>query len=126
MRNNLAYNAYSQNNIAIESPIKLIEMMYEGILKFSSLAVRSIELENVEKKVYYINKTVAIFTELTNTLDYERGKETAHYLAGLYEHQIKLLSLANLENDKEYISTVINVGKTLLQTWREEHSELMD
>ncbi len=34
MQNNLAYNAYSQNQAGIESPQKLIEMLYEGILRF--------------------------------------------------------------------------------------------
>lgn len=34
MQNSLAYNAYSQNQVGIESPQKLIEMLYEGILRF--------------------------------------------------------------------------------------------
>ena len=127
MNNNLAYNAYSQNSIAIESSTKLISMLYEGVLKFSSLAIRAIDLEDVEKKVYYINKTIAIFTELVNILDYDNGGDTAKYLAGLYEHQIKLLSLANLEDNTKNMVTVIGVAKTLLQTWDEEHtSELVD
>ena len=50
MRSNLAYSAYSQNNVSIESSEKLIKMLYEGILKFASQAKRSIELEDTEKK----------------------------------------------------------------------------
>ncbi|MBJ6739677.1 flagellar protein FliS, partial [Campylobacter jejuni] len=38
MQNNLAYNAYSQNQAGIESPQKLIEMLYEGILRFCARA----------------------------------------------------------------------------------------
>jgi len=38
MYSNLAYSTYSQNNISIESPEKLIKMLYEGILRFASQA----------------------------------------------------------------------------------------
>lgn len=34
MQNNLAYNAYSQNQVGIESPQKLIEMLYERFCVF--------------------------------------------------------------------------------------------
>ncbi len=50
MRSNLAYSAYSQNNVSIESSEKLIKMLYEGVLKFVSQAKRSIEDGDIEKK----------------------------------------------------------------------------
>lgn len=119
MRSNLAYSAYSQNNISIESSEKLIKMLYEGILKFSSQAKRSIELDDIEKKAYWINRSVAIFAELINSLNYDGGN-IAHYLSGLYTQQIKLLSEANIHNDTSKLDEVINVTKSLLVAWNEE------
>jgi len=119
MRTNLAYSAYSQNNLSIESSEKLIKMLYEGILKFTSQAKKSIELKDIEKRVYWINRSVAIFTELLNSLNYNGGN-IAHYLSGLYTHQIKLLSEANLQNDTKKLDEVINVTKSLLLVWNEE------
>lgn len=119
MRSNLAYSAYSQNNLSIESSEKLIKMLYEGILKFTSQAKKSIELKDIEKRVYWINRSVAIFTELLNSLNYDGGN-IAHYLSGLYTHQIKLLSEANLQNDTKKLDEVINVTKSLLLVWNEE------
>ncbi|RDU71189.1 flagellar export chaperone FliS [Helicobacter brantae] len=121
MRGN-AYNLYQQNSVTIESPVKLVEMLYEGILRFASQAKRYIEADDIEKKIYYINRTTDIFSELLNTLDYERGGEVAHYLSGLYTHQIKLLAQANIRNDGEKIDTVIRVAKGLLDAWREINS----
>lgn len=121
MRGN-AYNLYQQNSMTIESPVKLVEMLYEGILRFASQAKRYIEAEDIEKKIYYINRTTDIFSELLNTLDYDRGGEVAHYLSGLYTHQIKLLAQANIRNDGEKIDTVIRVAKGLLDAWREINS----
>ncbi|AFI04231.1 flagellar export chaperone FliS [Helicobacter cetorum] len=121
MRYANAYQAYQQNTVSVESPAKLIEMLYEGILKFASQAKRHIETEDIEKKIYYINKVTDIFTELLNILDYERGGEVAVYLTGLYTHQIKVLTQANLENDASKIDVVLNVARGLLEAWREIH-----
>ncbi|MCE3047582.1 flagellar export chaperone FliS [Helicobacter kayseriensis] len=124
MRGN-AYHLYQQNAVSIESPAKLIEMLYEGILRFSAQAKRYIELDDIEKKIYYINKTTDIFSELLNILDYDRGGEVAHYLSGLYTHQIKLLAQANIRNDETKIDTVMRVARGLLEAWREiNHHEL--
>lgn len=45
-----AYQAYQHNRVSVESPAKLIEMLYEGILRFSSQAKRCIENEDIEKR----------------------------------------------------------------------------
>jgi len=114
-----ALNSYNQNNINIESPEKLIEMLYEGALKFTSFAKKAIEKGDIEKKVYWINRTINIFTELLISLDIEKGGEIALYLNGLYEQQIKFLTEANAENNSEKLDIVINVLKGLLEAWKE-------
>ncbi|MBM0637621.1 flagellar export chaperone FliS [Campylobacter sp. VicNov18] len=121
MQNNLAYNAYSQNQVSIESPQKLIEMLYEGILRFCARVKLAIKNEDIEQRVYFVKRTTAIFIELINTLDYDKGGDVAHYLSGLYTREIQLLSLANLENDEEKVNEVIKVTKALLEAWREVH-----
>lgn len=120
MRSN-AYALYQQNEISVESPAKLIEMLYEGILRFAGQIKVNIESGDIEKKIYYINRVTDIFTELLNVLDYERGGEVAVYLTGLYTHQIKLLTQANVENNPEKVDIVVNVVKGLLEAWREIH-----
>ncbi|OHE08505.1 MAG: flagellar export chaperone FliS [Sulfurimonas sp. RIFOXYB2_FULL_37_5] len=121
----LAYSAYSQNNISIESSEKLIKMLYEGILRFASLAKRSIDEGDIEKKTYWINRTSAIYSELINSLNYDGG-QIAHYLSGLYVHQIKLLAEANIYNDTSKLDEVLSVTKELLQAWRDETDYAMD
>ena len=120
MRSN-AYALYQQNEISVESPAKLIEMLYEGILRFAGQIKVNIENGDIEKKIYYINRVTDIFTELLNVLDYERGGEVAVYLTGLYTHQIKILTQANVENNTQKVDIVVNVVKGLLEAWREIH-----
>jgi len=114
------YNIYNQNNTMVESPEKLTQMLYEGILKFSSLIKRAILDKDMEKKSYYINRTTAIYLELISTLDLKIGGDVAHYLYGLYNYQLKLLIEININNDLEKTDEVINVASVLLEAWKEE------
>ncbi|MBE0495200.1 MAG: flagellar export chaperone FliS [Campylobacterales bacterium] len=118
MKSNLAYAAYSRNNVSIESPKKLIEMLYEGILRFAAQGRKAIENDDIEKKTYWINRCSAIFAELLNSLNYSGG-DVAHYLSGLYIRQLQLLALANIESKTDHLDEVINVTKHLLEAWRE-------
>jgi flagellar protein FliS len=115
-----AQAVYNQNNINIETPEKLIEMLYEGALRFTSFAKKAIEKNDIEKKVYWINRSINIFTELLISLDVEKGGDIALYLTGLYEQQIKFLMEANVENNTEKLDIVIHVLKGLLEAWKEE------
>ncbi|CAD7287740.1 Flagellar secretion chaperone FliS [Campylobacter majalis] len=117
--NSLAYAAYTQSSVGgIESPTKLIQMLYDGILRFIFRTKKAIESGDFEQKVYYINRANAIFVELLNSLDYSQG-EVAHYLSGLYTRQIQLLALANINNDISKLNEVTNVVKQLNEAWRE-------
>lgn len=118
------YQAYSQNSIHIESSQKSIALLYEGTLRYLGNAVRDIENLDYQSRTNNINKATSIFIELINILDYDNGGEVAHYLSGLYTHQIKLLSNANFDNDIKKISTVMNVTKGLLEAWKEIHEEV--
>jgi len=118
MFNNLAYNTYNQNNIGVESPEKLIQMMYEGILRFNMQAKRSIADGNIERRTYWINRSNAVLMELINILDYKHG-DIAHYLSGLYTYQLRLLLEANIYNDSTKLDEVSQVFKGLLEAWKE-------
>lgn len=117
--NSAAYTAYTQTSIGgIESPTKLIGMLYDGILRFAYRTKKAMQEGDVEKKVYYINRTTAIFMELLNSLDYSQG-DVAHYLSGLYTRQIQLLTAANVSNNIENINEVVNVVRQLSEAWRD-------
>ena len=118
MYGDLAHNIYAQNNVGIESPAKLIEMLYEGVLRFNAQAKKAIQDSNIEKRVYWINRSIAIVTELISVLDESQG-DVYEYLQGLYNYEITLLTSANVDSDVEKLDEVSNVFKGLLEAWRE-------
>ena len=120
MYGNAAHNIYAENNVGIESPAKLIEMLYEGVLRFNAQAKKAIKDGTIDKKVYWINRSIAIMTELVAILDKSQG-DVAEYLEGLYNYEIHLLTEASLENDTDKVDEVSKVFKGLLEAWREEN-----
>ncbi len=118
MYGNAAHNVYAQNNINVESPEKLIEMLYEGVLRFNAQAKKAIEDGNIEKRVYWINRSIDIIAELSAMLDKSDGT-IGEYLEGLYTYEIQLLTEASAHNDTAKIDECINVFKGLLEAWRE-------
>jgi len=121
MNSNLAYNTYAQNNIGVESPVKLIEMLYEGVLRFNMQAKRAIRDNDIEKRIYWLNRSIAILSELTGSLDMSQG-QVSQYLQGLYNHQVQTLSHAGIDNSIEKIDEVNKVVKGLLEAWRETNA----
>ena len=118
MYGNNAHNIYAQNNVGIESPAKLIVMLYEGVLRFNAQAKKAVKDGDVEKRVYWLNRSVAIITELVCILDMEQG-QVSEYLEGLYNYQIQLLAEAGNKNSFAEVDECSNVFKTLLEAWRE-------
>ena len=114
-----AHNIYAQNNVGIESPAKLIEMLYEGVLRFNAQAKKAIKDGNIEKRVYWINRSTAIITELISVIDLKQAGDISKYLDGLYTYEIQLLSEACTENSIDKLEEVSNVFKSLLEAWRE-------
>ena len=119
MRNNLAINAYNQNNAQVESPQRLIEMLFEGILRFNAQAKKAFNDENIEKRIYWLNRSAAIFGELINSIDMNAEGTTSEYLQGLYAHQLQRINDANMQEDVTIIDEINTVVRGLLDAWRE-------
>jgi flagellar protein FliS len=118
MYGNVAYDIYVQNDLGVESPLKLVEMLYEGVLRFNAQAKKAIKDKDIEKRVYWTNRSIAIIVELKTRLDLEQGN-IATYLEGLYSYQIQLLSDAGIHNNINKLDECSHVFKELLSAWRD-------
>jgi len=115
----MGLDVYNQQAAVTEDPYMLILKLYEGLLKYLSFIKESIENENIEDKFIYINKSIAIFDELRNILDFEGG-DVAYYLDGLYLYQIETLFSAGIDNNLTSIDQVSKVVKGLTEAWKDE------
>jgi flagellar protein FliS len=115
----MGIDVYNQQAAITEDPYMLILKLYEGLLKYLSFIEDAIEHENIEEKFEYINKSIAIFDELRNILDFEGG-DISYYLDGLYLYQIETLFSAGINNNLTAIAQVSKVVKGLIEAWKDE------
>jgi len=104
----MGLEVYNQQAATTEDPYLLILKLYEGLLKYLSFIEVAIEAKNIEEKFNYVNRSIAIFDELRNILDFEGG-DVAYYLDGLYLYQIETLFTAGVDNNLSAIAQVKKV-----------------
>ena len=115
----MGIEVYNQQAAVTEDPYMLILKLYEGLLKYLSFTKEAMENGNIEEKFTYINKSIAIFDELRNILDFEGG-DVAYYLDGLYLYQIETLFSAGIDNNLSSIEQVTKVVQGLIEAWKDE------
>lgn len=115
----MGIEAYQQQNAVSDDPYLLILKLYEGLLKYLSFVKSAMENGDTEAKFRYINKSVAIFDELRNVLDFDGG-DVAYYLDGLYLYQIETLFTAGIDDNINSVGQVMKVVQGLIEAWKEE------
>ena len=111
------HDQYRKNQISTSSQGRLILMMYEGAIKFTSLAVDSMAKGDVANQGKYIQKAHDIVNELSLALDFKKGGDVAPRLESLYQFALSQLTLANIKSDKKPLQAVLNILTPLLEAW---------
>ena len=113
------HNQYRENEISTSSQGRLILMMYEGAIKFATMALQSIEKGDIAGQGKYINKTHDIINELSLALDLKKGGEVAQRLESLYQYMLSQLTLANIKSDRKALEMVIKILSPLAEAWEQ-------
>ena len=111
------HNQYRKNQISTSSQGRLILMMYEGAIRFTSLALESMDKGDLANQGKYIQKAHDIVNELSLALDFKKGGDTAPRLESLYQFVLSQLTLANIKSEKKPLQTVLNILNPLLEAW---------
>jgi flagellar protein FliS len=115
----MSLEVYNQQAATTEDPYMLILKLYEGLLRYLTFVEEAIDQSDIEKKFEYINRSIAIFDELRNILDFDGG-DVAYYLDGLYLYQIETLFSAGVDNNLTAIAQVKKVVTGLIEAWKDE------
>ncbi|MCB9914226.1 MAG: flagellar export chaperone FliS [Planctomycetes bacterium] len=114
-----AYRAATFENAP---PIKILNMLYEGAIRFLRHA-QELEPGSVEYRKF-VRRADDILGELRASLDHEPNADVAGNLDRLYVFSQGELSAAYLESEGARIQPVIEVLETLLQGWKGAQTQL--
>ncbi|MCK4378047.1 MAG: flagellar export chaperone FliS [Deltaproteobacteria bacterium] len=114
------YNQYRQMEVSTSSdPKKLVLMLYDGCLKFLTIAEKAMEKKEIEKKAIHIGKALEIISELNSCLDRRLDDEIVPFLEAMYTHMMHKLLEANLTNDPKIVQHVYRLVENLRKNWLE-------
>ncbi|MCS6776022.1 MAG: flagellar export chaperone FliS [Chloroherpetonaceae bacterium] len=113
----LAPRQYQQVQIETASPTRLIVMLYDGALRFCTLALEAMQARQLEAQNNYLIKAQRIIGELMSSLNREAGGEVAANLFRLYTHILQQLVQANLTDDPALIESAIQALRELRESW---------
>lgn len=112
-------NQYQNNSILTASPEQILIMLYDGAIRFATIAENCLKDDDMAGKGKYIGKVIAILSEFSNTLDHEIGGDLAENLDALYNYMINRLGEANIQNKIEPIEEVKQMLTELRATWKQ-------
>jgi flagellar secretion chaperone FliS len=110
---------YMRTQAETSSPTKLVVMLYDGAVRFLSLARDKMAHGDVEARHNYLVKSQRIIGELLSALDFEKGGEIAKNLQRIYTYMLQQLIEANLHDRVEPIDEVIRLLRDLRGSWAE-------
>ncbi len=115
-----ALNSYSQAKVAaVDNPMDLIIMLYDGAIDYLNKAATGIKIKNLQIKLKYIKRTLAIITELDRCLNFEAGGQIAINLHDLYNYMMRELVLANIHYDVDRLMHISELLSNLRRGWVE-------
>ena len=106
-----------ESEIAVASPHRIIQMMFEGALQRIAQAKYAIQQKNSAQKGENIGKAVSIIAGLSGSLNMDAGADVSANLDSLYEYMLRRLSEANVANDIEMLEEVSALVRTIKEGW---------
>lgn len=112
-----AANTYYQTHVQSQSPLELVVLLYDGMLRFMRVAAEAIERNDLAAKGAAVSRALAIVGELQGSLNTQQGKDVAAGLDGLYTYVTGRLTDANVRNDSTPVHESIRLMTPLRDAW---------
>lgn len=122
MNNTNAAAAYRTAQFESASPLKIVQMLNAGAIRFLKIARYAGPEEPAWRE--NIHRAEEIVNELRASLDHDPNPELSANLEGLYLFMNRELSRALLEQDPSGVDASMQVLTTLLEGWKAAGSEV--
>lgn len=111
------YAKYQNSKVLTASPAELTLMLYDGIIKFTNIAIAAIEEKDVSKANTNIMKAERIVDHLSATLNdkYEVSKD----FQNIYDCIMYALIQGNIRKDVNELNRALEYTRMIRDTWKE-------
>jgi flagellar protein FliS len=112
-----AHDAYVESRVLSADPLELVKLLYQAAIASVRDARSYLAEGEIAARARCITKTSLILTELTVSLDHERGGDVSLGLARLYDYMSRRLIEANLQQADKPLEEVLSLLLTLAEAW---------
>ena len=114
---NDGHNAYVESRILSADPIELVNMLYQACTAAVREARHHLANGEIGERSRKISKAYEILTELSVSLDYQKGGEISQRLGRLYDYMQGRLLEANMHQADAPLAETLGLLSTLLEAW---------
>lgn len=111
--------AYRESAVRGASPVGLIVILYEEVLRTLRRAQRAIQQKDIEARTLALSHVLDIVGHLQSTLDFERGGEVASNLSRFYNVVRAKVLEANIHNNSEILEMLSKEFSLFINTWQQ-------
>ncbi|MGA2718858.1 MAG: flagellar export chaperone FliS [Candidatus Acidiferrales bacterium] len=117
---------YRENAVRAASPVGLIVILYEEVVRSLRRAQRGIQQGNIEQRTLGLTHAVRVIGHLQSVLNFDEGGDVARNLSAFYNAtRTEILRPGNASAD-EAIGTLAAGFSTLAETWKQVDREIGD
>lgn len=110
---------YNQTSTRGATPIGLIVIQFDQILRDLRLAAAAMDAGNVESRTSHINHAILVIAQLQNVLDHKRGQQAAKRFEQFYNITRSMLVQAQTAASRTMLQQCIDMYLVLRQAWHQ-------
>ena len=107
------YQQYRVTKVGTASPVDLVVMPYQGVVRFTRAGIEATERGDVRAAHRGFVRAQDFIAELVSALDHDRGGEVAKQLLALYDYAFRRLVQARGKKDVVPAREVIQIFRDL-------------
>jgi len=111
------YQSYQDEEVLAANPVRLVQLLYRSGLDSIGAARRNLSRGDIRARSRAISKAMTIVTELSLSLDHEKGGDLSRNLADLYGYIQNLLIQGNIQQADSPLEEAERLLETLDEAW---------
>ncbi|MGA7963911.1 MAG: flagellar export chaperone FliS, partial [Candidatus Acidiferrales bacterium] len=112
-----AARAYRESAVRGASPVGLIVILYEEVIRSMRKAQRALASGNIEERTHSLSHAIAVVGHLQGVLDFTKGGQVASDLAVFYDLTRGKMLEANVRADDQIMETVATEFAKIKEAW---------
>jgi len=111
--------AYRESAVRGASPVGLVVILYQEILRSLLKAQQALKEGDIEKRTLQLSHSIEVIGHLQGILDFEKGGDVATNLSRFYDVSRAKILEANILASKDILEWLVNEFSSHIEAWQQ-------